>query len=354
MYKNNIEQIMIDMHDVAACFKPSHFWQMGAEKLQQDLQSKGMENFRRFPSALGYFVPTYQFSGWINQPDKYQHLLSENQTTLADDNKAWLNMQAFLSGKMQAESDYRVYKASESALLPNTAAFSESAVGAPVEQFEFEQRVFSRSSLNYLMGINFLKQHLHPEDQIKNVLEIGGGFGSLGEILLSDAANDCFYLNVDIPPTCLFSSYYLQQVFGEQLVADYLDSKRFTNLSIEGMRVTHKAAVLCPWQLSEVTGTIDLFVNFISFQEMEPDIVQNYLNEVERLQAKYVLLRNLKEGKQIAKSAGDVGVKTPILGDDYDGFLPNYDLVACNVFPFGYKTIDGFHSELRLYRRKSI
>ena len=29
----------------------------------------------------------------------------------------------------------------------------------------------------------------------------------------------------------------------------------------------------------------------------------------------------------------------------------NYSLIATNVFPFGYKTVDGFHSELLLFRR---
>ncbi|MBT3967466.1 MAG: putative sugar O-methyltransferase, partial [Gammaproteobacteria bacterium] len=41
----------------------------------------------------------------------------------------------------------------------------------------------------------------------------------------------------------------------------------------------------------------------------------------------------------------------PTLSGDYDRFLPNYRLIATNVNPFGFRTLDGFHSELRLYRR---
>ncbi|WP_108944058.1 putative sugar O-methyltransferase [Shewanella halifaxensis] len=352
MNRSNIEQIISDMHNVESCYKPSHFWQLGAERLQQDLHERGISQFRSFASALDFFVPTYRFSGWINYPGIYQDLLDKNMDILAGHDKAMLNMQAFLSGRMQAESDYRVYRASENEDYPQTSHFSESSVGMPIEQFEFDGRTFSRSSLNYLMGINFLKQYLNGE-AIRNVLEIGGGFGTLGEILLSTSANDCFYLNVDIPPTCIFSSYYLKEVVGHNLVADYSDSKKLNSLNISKMRETLKAMVICPWQLEEVEGEIDLFVNFISFQEMEPDIVENYLSEVDRLKSRFVLLRNLREGKQISTSPNHLGVKTPITGENYDQFLPNYDLLACNVLPFGYKTIDGYHSELRLYKRKA-
>ena len=110
------------------------------------------------------------------------------------------------------------------------------------------------------------------------------------------------------------------------------------------------ASVLCSWQIEQLQGEVDLFVNFISFQEMEPDVVANYLNQVDRLKSRWVLLRNMREGKQIQKD-GHVGVKTPIRSDDYVQMLPNYQLVARNVHPFGYETVDGFHSELQLFKR---
>ena len=81
-------------------------------------------------------------------------------------------------------------------------------------------------------------------------------------------------------------------------------------------------------------------------------MVQNYLHHVDRLRAGYILMRNLREGKPKAKKPGELGVLKPITGKDYDLFLPNYQLVATNTVPFGYKTVDNFHSELRIYQRK--
>ena len=59
--------------------------------------------------------------------------------------------------------------------------------------------------------------------------------------------------------------------------------------------------------MEDLEGDIDLFVNFISFQEMEPDIVINYVKR-SQVYPKYILLRNLREGKQ--KKKGNVELKS--------------------------------------------
>ena len=351
MWTEQAQVIIDDMKQADEYYQPTHFWQHGASTLQAELESKGIEQFRSLKGALSFFVPTYLFHGWATQADKYHNMLDMCQGQLKNDTKAWLSMQDFLSGEMHARSDFRVYKASESLKAPYTDQFSESQVGSPIEQFEFDGRKFSRSSLNYLLGLNFLKQQI-KDVPINTVLEIGGGFGSLGEILLSDNRNKTFYMNVDIAPTCLFSTYYLQSIFGNDNIADYQSIKMMEDPSLNNLSARYQGAVLCPWQLPQITGDLDLFINFISFQEMEPDIVANYLKHVARLNCKYVLLRNLKEGKQLATDGSHTGVKKPIKSDDYDTFLPDYQLVSTNVIPFGFQTIDNFNSELKLYKRK--
>ena len=147
------------------------------------------------------------------------------------------------------------------------------------------------------------------------------------------------------------ATWYLEQVLGKGRVYGYRESGSKTSLSIDDIADNHDAAVVCPWQLPLLEGSIDLFVNFVSFQEMEPDVVRNYLSQIQRLSPRYILLRNMREGKQIARKAGDVGVREPVLGEHYDTYLPEFKLVATNVTPFGHMTEDGFHSELRLYER---
>jgi hypothetical protein len=85
---------------------------------------------------------------------------------------------------------------------------------------------------------------------------------------------------------------------------------------------------------------------------MEPDVVQNYCDHIDRLQPKFILLRNILEGKKKKDKNYQGGVQDPILGDDYNNFLPNYTLLATDSATYGFITEDNFHSQLRIYKRK--
>jgi putative sugar O-methyltransferase len=326
-------------------YRPTNFWTEASKPIINDLIQFGFQNFRNLASTRNFFVPTYGYPG--NALSEYD---MEKLTKMVDqiaekDSKNHRYLSNLISGEMWALGDYRTYLATNNSdTHPNTSGFSESKVGNPSEHFCFEDKYFSRSSLNYLNGLSFLKQHVDTSN-IQTVLEIGGGFGTLGEIL---AQSNISYINVDIPPTVAVSSYYLSNTIKSNLV-NYLDTRNHNQIEVpkHGDQL-----VLCTWQLPLLNGAIDLFVNFISFQEMEPSVVKNYLKHVDRLHPKFILLRNMREGKAKKNSSVRYGVETPIVGSDYDIFLENYELLATNVFPFGYKTMDGFHSELRLYQRK--
>jgi hypothetical protein len=60
----------------------------------------------------------------------------------------------------------------------------------------------------------------------------------------------------------------------------------------------------------------------------------------------------MREGKQ-KKTANSAGVEVPIKREDYLAMLTDYELIDTNVHPFGYQTVDGFHSELMLLRKSN-
>ena len=62
-------------------------------------------------------------------------------------------------GKLEAFDDYKTFKAGdEQNKSIKLHKFTESKIGRPLEQFNFENKLFSRSSLNYLLGLVFLKK----------------------------------------------------------------------------------------------------------------------------------------------------------------------------------------------------
>jgi putative sugar O-methyltransferase len=346
----DLRRALNDMYAQPELYRPTAFWQEAASQIALELQEFGVEKIRSQQTALGFFVPTYGCPGNSLTPALAAGIANWLKTESSLEVKPQLAIQQFLSGYLSAHADYRVLQAADNpAVLPYLHLFSESQVGNPVEQFEFDGRHFSRSSLNYLLGMAMLKKHLAGELP-RTVLEIGGGFGALGEVLGSAGINGLRYIDIDIPPMNFVAQYYLGQLFGPGQVTSYSQTAENATIEIDSLPMV---SVLCSWQIEKLLGRVDLFVNFISFQEMEPNIVGNYLHHVTRLGARWILLRNMREGKN-RKSDDGVGVKTPILGDDYLGMLPGYQLVERSVVPYGYQTVDGFHSELLLLKRKEL
>ncbi len=344
---DDCQQLMSVMALQDRLYQPGHFWQEASKVLLSYLVKDGIEDFRRLPASLWFFVPTYGFPGNALSEALYnnlKNLIDDNQNT--EKQKKYL--ENFLSGYSAALADYRVLSAAEYVCNknPKLTTFSESKFGNPKEHFEIENKFYSRSALNYLLGLSFLKNYL-DFSTINNVLEIGGGFGTLGEII-NQLMPFTRYIDIDIPPTICFSKYYLEKIVGSE------DISSGEVLSVEEIEIDKlkKITILPSWKIEKLKGKIDLFINFISFQEMEPIIVENYLHHVDRLNTEWILLRNMREGKA-TRDVKRYGVEKAILSEDYKRMLPSYSLIDVNVVPFGFKTVDGFHSELMLFRRKA-
>jgi putative sugar O-methyltransferase len=345
---NSIEKAFKELENKNSLYKPSSFWVQASKKIFNQIKTEGIENFRGLSLSLRYFVPTYSSPGnSLNKDIEEKIWLCLNDYGV--NKKQFATIQNFLSGYNYANSDYRVFVASDdSSKKPFLDNFSENSYGNPREQFDFAGKMFSRSALNYMLGLVFLKKNVGEVD-IRKVLEIGGGFGTLGEILNTSGIANMKYINIDIPPICYIAWNYLSKIYKDEI--NPLESMLENDLlTIEELK---PCSVFNNWQIEQLKGEIDLFVNYISFQEMEPDIVMNYINHVKRLNAKFILLCNIREGKQKKIKHNDVGVKKPILKGDYIKMIgDSYELVGTNVVPFGFKTVDGFHSELMLFHKK--
>ena len=342
-YSDQITNLMNLASKQKDCYQATSFWDTAIAPMIQDLNEYGIENFRSWPSALSYFVPTYGMPGnglTTNLMDALGELSRQAETR-----KQQQVLQKFISGENQAFADYRV----ATAVLKKTAPWllenaTESKVGNPKEHFVFDKNTYSRSFLNYLLGLAALSEHCDLKT-INNVLEIGGGYGTLGEILHNAFDNGTVkYCNLDIPPTCAVAEYYL----GEASSSEVLGA--LDNRIVDFGSNDWSLAVKPNWEIENIRGQIDLFVNFISFQEMEPNVVQNYLNHVLALNPKFIVLRHIKEGKQRKSTQNQSGVLNPTTPDFYDSLLNDFERLHRDATPFGFITPDNFHSEVLIYR----
>ena len=346
--KDYLERAFSIMSKKSSLYQSSSFWEDACKKISNNVSNDGLENFRSEISNLHFFVPTYGFPGNSFSKKNIQKILNLFQESSSKKN--YLSLQKYLNGDTLAAADYKVFKSSnhknDKLDLLN---FSESLFGNPIEQFSLEDKHYSRSSLNYLLGLSFLKSIL-PDFVPKTVLEIGGGFGTLGEILYQVPKHDIKYIDIDLPPIFFIASEYVRNACSLRN-SDYKLSKLNEDIETIPIDELPRFSFLPSWEIERLSGKIDLFVNFISFQEMEPDIVKNYLEIVSSLDAEVILLRNMKEGKQKA-SKDRVGVISPVTGSDYADFLPDFDQIGRNILPFGYTTVDKFNSELLVFKRK--
>jgi putative sugar O-methyltransferase len=330
-----LDQMLAEMERAPELYRPTNFWQTGLRGIVEDLRSRGVEDFRSHPSARKMYVPTYT----ANSVPLRLVGTALRRLGLLDLGSRVLNHQ-------QAYFDHAVATGLDPDRGLKLRGASESTVGRPAEQFTFDGLRYSRSFLNYLRGLVFFKRAV-PDAEVRRVLEIGGGYGTLGEILLQgDEA--ITYVDVDIPPVGFVAGWYLQQVVGRARVAAWDETRNWKPIDLATL---DRSAVLCPWQLPDVTGQVDLFVNFISFQEMEHDVVENYFRQVDRLGARWVLLRNSVAGKPVG-GPGELAVRKPVQRGDYLDIFTGYDLVASDHRLFGSTQEGGLTSEVMVLARR--
>jgi len=344
--KNKLLRIMLEDLDKAPDeFKPTNFWASNFNNLSMDIDQTPLEQFRSSKIANYFYVSLYsslRLKKWLGYITKITPLLP--QISLI--NKIKNELVNVLSGYGQAYTDYKIFKGGDNNHYPIFKGISESNYGQPIEHFCFNHSYFSCSFLNYLLGLVFLKKHIDCS-QIRTVLEIGGGYGTLGEILLK-STNEIFYIDIDIPPVAYVATRYLEHVFSKSDVLNYELTRDNNIINICDYSQVHRAMVLCSWQLPKLKGDIDLFVNYSSFQEMEPNIVHNYVRLINRLSPKYILLRNNPEGKNVAQRIGETGVIEKTTKDHYIKYLNGHELIASDKEVFGKE-----HSEVMIFKRKS-
>lgn len=281
-----------DMEQTSPLFKPTSYWERQVPAILEDIALYGIENFQAHPSA--------------------HHLY------------------AGATSRKKAERDIK--------LLPSSYWFRQSSYGCPGPLYETEGQRYSFTALNYLRGLVFLDQYVDPKS-VKKVLEIGGGFGSFGEIV-QQLRPWQFYVGIDIPPVAAVATHYLQQVY-QGAVLDYSESRHMEILDLDALANRYRAVVLCPWQLPKLVGQVSLGVNFLSFQEMEPDVVANYAAHLTRLGTQHLLLRNSRHGKP--------GTAHPVTTDLYCSLFDKFQLVAKDSERFGDE-VNGLISEVLIFK----
>ena len=280
-------------------YRPTNFWGPGVRRLLGDLDQRGLPVFKSWPTAHSWFYPVYG-NGFNNQTigQTYEFALTVNPIA----RKTYVT--SGLNGSHEARRDFDAVRLSwDQQQWPfDLTGFGESRAGNPPQRYRFtgdDEIGWGRPYLNYLLCLAALSHHV--DEPPTSFLEIGGGYGVLGEIVMQRNP-DARYVNLDIPPLLTVSSYYLTTLFGKDRVRTPLD------LPADGPVTVGTTGCLPNWRVQDVEDTFDVFLNSFSFQEMEPDVVEHYIDTVTKKDVQYAVSLNSIQGKPTSATMDEGGV----------------------------------------------
>jgi putative sugar O-methyltransferase len=325
-----------------AIYRPTNFWGPGVERLLNDLEAIGLASFKSWPSAASWFYPSYG-SGFTNATidSTFEFAATVNESV----RKPWFTNA--LNGSYQAKRDFDAARLTwdQSRWPFDIEGFGESRIGQPGQLYwltESKRAGLTKPYLTYLLCLAALSRYLDAPP--RSFLEIGGGYGVLGEILMSRDP-EARYVNLDIPPLLTVSSYYLDALFDGRITV-YDDS-----IADSGPIVLPGSACLPNWRIGDVDDDFDVFINTFSFQEMEPEVVEHYVSLVSAKQVPYVVSLNSKLGKPKAGDGAEIGVIDPVTSDRIVAMYAErgYELLGVHGDPLIQSA-----AELAILRRKGV
>lgn len=286
-------------------FRPTNFWTPGVDILLNEMHDVGLAAFKTWPAAFFWFYPTY---GKGIDPSVLRRITQLAVRSGPPATARWIKSR--LRGASDARRDYDVARVAwNQANWPvDLEAFGESRVGMPTQTYRLgasgDAALLTKPYLNYMLCLAALSQHVREPP--KSFLELGGGFGTLGEMVMA-RDSQTRYVNCDIPPLLTVSSYYLTELFGHDRVLTYDE-----RVADDGPIKVDGSACLPNWRIADLQGDYDVFVNCYSFQEMEPPVVERYVDIVAKLGVQYVVSLNSRAGKKLAEDDG-IGVKEQVI-----------------------------------------
>jgi putative sugar O-methyltransferase len=203
----------------------------------------------------------------------------------------------------------------------------DSGLGAPNIIMTINGKKYTIHFLRYFLQYLYLTKFIDFQT-LSGIVEIGGGYGGLAEVILKFNPH-IIYVDIDIPPQTYIAQQYLDACFSGK-VFGYTDVKRDIEILGDLRTQIHagkQVFVLCPWQLPFLRGEYDLFVSSASFQEMEPEIVENYARYLKHLSMRYGYIRAMPEGTSVAKKPGEPGTLAPVTKDHYIRYFDTFKLV---------------------------
>jgi putative sugar O-methyltransferase len=332
-----LRSMLKDSASVPAVYKTTNYWSIKERALVPEIEKIGLKDFRRrsksyltsfgaadAPISLGKFQ-LYNSPVWnsnlLRKIPLWSRVLAAFNIILNRISPTFLPIHSEITVSDIQNVSYeftRLYGIQQGAKPVSDVC--DSMVGNPADAFSIEGRNYTTGLLSYYMRYAYLCKFINF-NSMKVIVELGSGSGRQIEVLKKLYPDICFFL-FDIPPQLYVCEQYLKSVFPDSVVS-YEKTRTMNSIAIG----KGKIFIMGNWKFPLIEKvTVDLFWNAASFQEMEPDVVANYLQYVNS-SAKNVYLQELMDGQVQAKSQGLKGVLRRTTLENYRSGLTRFQMV---------------------------
>ena len=327
-----LDVMLNDQNQKQDIYKPGPYWQGYTARTKETICREGLENFRsnaRIGKGYADIVQTDPFELVAN--DTLMHKIHKMIRTAPPVKKYFVN--AYLEQvQRQRNQTYKYRDMYYTEILGDWfAEFSkkhslpDALVGNPNDVVSIN---------GYKMGTSYLASYLkiHNYSQrvdfskITSFFEIGGGFGSFAHALMHLYPNITKYVYLDIPPILYVGTQYLKHFYPEN-VLDYEHTRSLEKLSFSSDDKREIMAI-CPWQISKLDVSIDMFWNCGSFEEMTADIVNNYASHVfpaMKKDGQVCLVANQREKSGVLQATDIVEIFEKNGFSNFENFAPDLE-----------------------------
>lgn len=336
-------------------YRPTNYWSVYEETFLPEIYKFGLADFRRRKnSILSSFGATDLTPGII---DIKRSALIKNGLTKKI--PGWMTFlkyaNSILNRALKFFPKYRLKKLLESYQISSNYGQSvgaeplskveTSCVGNPESVILYQGKKYTEHFFYYYLRYCYCTKFV-DFNSINTIAELGSGCGKQVELLAKLYPHITFLL-FDIPPQLYVCQQYLKKIFPDKVV-DYKDTSDIETIS---SLESGKIYLFGSWKFPILRNEkIDLFWNCASFQEMEPNVVENYLSFV-NASASHIYLGEKMDGKTVSTDAGRHGVLSAVTIDNYREALTSFNLedmspiVTTKISPMQKGYMDSFWSK---------
>ena len=331
-----LDLMMADMEAAPELFRPTNYWFNYQGKFLRELRTEGLDGLRGRKNSGGKrfggtevcrplaWIPIESVPGLGNR--YLRRLLGYGG--LAG------KLERFMNGRLRIDLEYDLSRESLRRLWWSHTVLSRQQLGArpitdietslagnPEDVLEVDGKRYTPSFLSCYLRYAYCSGFV-DFDELDLVVELGSGVGSQIEVLKKFHPRLTVVV-FDIAPQLYVCEQYLKTVFPDDVVS-YGVTREWDNLeALESGKIHIMGTSSFP-ALQSVP--VDLFLSSASLQEMEPDVVANYLKIVNET-SQNVFLRQNFGGMSVAKRGGAPGVLRKTEFPVYENALADFELI---------------------------